>query len=350
MVQATFLEQLQTTLNIFISNKYVFYIALIAIGAILVLELSNKFKNKKIVRILSILIYLVVFGTLLFFFHEEIFTLVDYLINNVFLLLFFPNLAVYTFVILVINIVLVRSIIKDKKGLNHINIILFVVFNVLFYLIIDNVIHNNINIYEQLSIYTNKELLILIELSMELFLLWILLLTIIKLSNSLSSSFAYNRKTRLAFEPDINRKELETVKSINNLKVTEEAGVELASDGFVLESQEEVIPEYVDIKPVNIYNDFIDIEPIKKKKTYLLSGMDELFEEDTFIDKKDMDTIFKDQYIQVIMNDIEKLKYNQKDKQQIQKVYEEITLSEKDLTLEDYNTLIHKLTEIKNNY
>ncbi len=50
------------------------------------------------------------------------------------------------------------------------------------------------------------------------------------------------------------------------------------------------------------------------------------------------------------MDEIEKLKYNQSDKSQIKKVYDEIILNSKDLTLDDYNSLIHQLTEIKNNY
>lgn len=350
MIQATFLEQLQTVLKILLSNRYVFYIILIAIGVIFVLELSNILKNKNIVKIISILIYLVVFGTLLFFFHKEIFIFIDYLINNIFLLLFFPNLAVYTIVILIINIILATAIFKDKKSMKHLNILFFVLFNILFYLIIDNVIYNNINVYEQLSIYTNRELLILIELSMELFIIWIVLLGIIKISNRLSFSFIHSRPTSLVLEPNVNEKELESINLLPDKKLSEIPKKTLNVLSNENEFKKEVVPEYVDIKPINVYNDYIDIQPIKKKKNCLLSGMDQLFEEEKMVDKKDMDVIFKDQYIYSIMKDIDKLKYNREDKLQIQKVYEEITLSQNNLTLEDYNALIHKLTEIKNNY
>ena len=348
MVQATFLEQLQTLGNILISNPYVFYIALIAIGSILILELSNKFKSKKIVKILCLTVYFVVFGTLLFFFHEQIFTLIDYLINNIFILLFFPNLAFYTLVILVINIILIKSIIKDKKSIKHMNIVFFVVFNIIFYLIIDNIIKNNINIYEQLSIYTNNELLILIELSMKLFLIWLVLLLIIKITNKLSLSFVHTKQVNLAFEPVVNDKELETIKTIDNKQEKLEKVLDVNNNTLILENKE--IPEYVDIKPVNNYNNYIDIEPIKKRKEYTLLNMDNMFIEENLLDKSDMDKVFKNNYIEAIMNDIEKLKYNHTDKNQIQKVYDEIILSEKDLTLDDYNVLIHKLSEIKNNY
>ena len=86
MIQASFSEQLNMLGNIFITNKYVFYIALIALGSILLLELSNKFKNKKILKIVCMSVYFIIFGLLLYFFHDTSFTLIDYLINNIFFL------------------------------------------------------------------------------------------------------------------------------------------------------------------------------------------------------------------------------------------------------------------------
>ena len=127
MVQANFFEQIETIVNAFISNKYILYVALVAIGVVILLELVNKIKNKKILKIVCLSVYLVVFGTLLFFYHDSIFTLVDYLINNIFILLFFPNLAVYTLIIICVNVILIRSLIKNK--VRHLNIIFFVLFN-----------------------------------------------------------------------------------------------------------------------------------------------------------------------------------------------------------------------------
>ena len=349
MMQATFLEQLKTLGNVFITNKYVFYISLIALGCILILELTNKFKNKKILKIICMSVYIIIFGILLYFFHEQIFTLIDYLMNNIFLFLFFPNLAVYTLITIIINIILIRSIVKDNKLLKRMNIIFFILFNIMFFLIIQNIVENNINIYEQLSIYTNKELLILISLSMKLFLLWLVILCIIKITNHLSLSFVYKKApVKVNIREDIVSNEYNTIK-VNDINDEIPKETSLIPNNIVLDKEDN---EYVDIKPVNYYNDFINIEPVKKKKEVnLLTNMDSLFEDNNNpIDKKDLDVVFKNQYIKSIMDDIEKLKYNQSDKNQIKKVYDEIILNSKDLTLDDYNSLIHQLTEIKNNY
>ncbi len=292
MIQATFLEQLKTLGNIFITNKYVFYISLIALGCILILELTNKFKNKKILKIICMSVYIIIFGILLYFFHEQIFTLIDYLMNNVFLFLSFPNLAVYTLIIIVINILLIKSIIKDNKNLKRMNIIFFILFNIMFFLIIQNIVENNINIYEQLSIYTNKELLILISLSMKLFLLWLVILCIIKITNYLSLSFAYKKSpVKVTVQKEIMSDEYNNIK-VNDINDEIPKETSLIPNNIVLDKEDK---EYVDIKPVNYYNDFIDIEPVKKKKNVnLLTNMDSLFEDNNNpIDKKDLDVVFK---------------------------------------------------------
>ena len=54
------------------------------------------------------------------------------------------------------------------------NTIQSIVLDFLFVLIIDVVTKNNINIYEEVNLYTNSTLLILLELSMGIFASWIL--------------------------------------------------------------------------------------------------------------------------------------------------------------------------------
>ena len=46
-----------------------------------------------------------------------------------------------------------------------------------------------------------------------------------------------------------------------------------------------------------------------------------------------MDKVFKNQYIESIMDDIEKLRNNKNDSEQIQKIYNEITLEYSDVKI-----------------
>ena len=179
---------------------------------------------------------------------------------------------------------------------------------------------------------------------MKLFLVWILLLLVLNITNKLSYQFAHSKQIKVVMDPVVENNELEI-----SQPVMENISSNTLQNTLVLEEQEK-IPEYVDIKPVNVYNNMMDIIPVKKdkKQSYLLTGMDDMFKDE--INKQDMDNLFKNQYIGSIMKEIEKLRYNQNDHEQIKRVYDEITLSGKDLSLEDYNILIHQLIEIKNNY
>ncbi|MBQ8471918.1 MAG: hypothetical protein IJ501_00265 [Bacilli bacterium] len=134
MIQVNIFEQLMTFFKIFSSNAYVVILSIASIIALFILLLANKFKNKKITKILVILVYTLIFGTLIYFYHTEILKLLDYLMNNIFLLLFFPNLAVYVLVLIIINIIIIKSMLSDhgSKLTNILNIIFFILFNVIF--------------------------------------------------------------------------------------------------------------------------------------------------------------------------------------------------------------------------
>lgn len=450
MIQVNILEQLTRLFEIFSTNSYVLILSISSVVFFLILLVANKFKNKKITKILCIFVYLIVFGTLIFFYHKEILNLLDYLMNNIFLFLFFPNLAVYALVLVIINFIIVKSTFSnnENKFVKIINIICFILFNIIFYLIIDNVIKNKVDVYEQLSIYTNNDLLILIELSMNLFLLWLVILLIFKISTNLVNY-------------TIKRKELVKVKVANEVIEKELENVPLVSKTNFSDVVEIQAP-----KVYNFFNDYIDIEPIKKnsnkfvdheieipeleeiKETYNIieeikeeKNLDIVFnqekikleEKEILLDTKNnleltneeykeevnpmltfeitdannsielenniiekvkeeynplttfeivdtystndsleiekeytnkdlyndyykedslennMNLLFgnSNNYLSSIVDDINKLRNNQDDKNQIKKVYESIKLSQKDLTLNDYNNLIRMLIEIK---
>ena len=100
MVQASLLEQIKIFWNILINNQSLWLVLVLALGLVLLLAIGSKFHNKKITKILYVCAYLGIFGVLIGFFHTEILELYDYLVNNIFLFLFFPNLAVYALVLL----------------------------------------------------------------------------------------------------------------------------------------------------------------------------------------------------------------------------------------------------------
>lgn len=349
MIQTSLFEQFSTLYKIFINNKYILNVSIIGILAFIIFELFSRFHTKKIIKVFIIILYLGLFGALIYFYGDIIFNFLDYLMNNIFILLFFPNLAVYTLVIIIMNVLFLKSIFSDKdsKLMKTINIIFFIIINIVFYLILDNVMTNKIDIYENLSIYTNNNLLVLIQISMYLFIIWLAIIIISNISNHIIAKMQVQQT--IDFVPILDNKLI--LKPNNNVKpiISESNNVkEIKNENLVykqiIPSSEEIFKQNHDeIKISSVYNDYVNIEPVKKKSNVLLDDMDDLF-------NKDMDTVFgKNNQLNGIMNDIEKLRYNQNDKNQIRKIYENISLNSKNLTLNDYNYLINALTEIKNN-
>ena len=254
MIQTSILDQIILFFNIFMkqTNKYI--ILGITIGIILLFILANKFKNKKITKVICFIIYVSIFGYLIYMYQGEILNLLDYLMDNLVRLLLFPNLAIYILVLVIVNIFIIKSTFsnKDSNFQKNINIIYFGLFNILFYLIVNNIITNQINVYEQLDIYTNKELLNLIVLNMKIFVIWLFTILIIKFINHISSK-------------------VEIRKHANNY-----LNLEQVDDNYGLSEVKKVSKKK--IKPYNIYNDYIDVMPIKKAKKQMFIEKQEVQE------------------------------------------------------------------------
>lgn len=182
MVKVSFLEKMKQLFSMITNNNY----SIIVIGILFILLLIILFackKNDKLIKIMFVSLYIMVITGLIYRYHVEIVTLYDYLVENIVANLLFPNLAIYMGVLLFLNIIVLWSIFSNKVKfyVKSINIVCFALMQLFLYLIINNVIANNVNVYEKLSIYTNQNLLILVELSMQLFVVWICVLGIIKL-------------------------------------------------------------------------------------------------------------------------------------------------------------------------
>ena len=288
MIQENIWEQLSTFFKVFTTNSNIITLSIISLASLLILLLANKFKNKKITKIICIMAYLAIFGTLFYFYSSEILKLLDYLMNNIFLFLFFPNLAVYILVLVVINIIIVKSTFskKDSNLTKVINVVFFVIFNLIFYLIIDNIITNNINVYEQLDVYTNSDLLVLIELNMKLFLIWMLVLLINKISTNLIYYIELKRTSnkKLVLE-DVISEEIINTTPINVIPEFDEIEpVSITSE--VIEEKETSVNNIP-----NIYNECIDIIPIKKNTLTIELEVNEKDEDKSSFEKSKYDGV-----------------------------------------------------------
>ena len=170
MIPMSIIEKLKTIFDIVSSSPFFFISFIIAVILLILVIISLK-KYKKVNTKLFVISWLFITGVLVIKYYSFIIALADSFIENVFMAIYFPNLAVFTIVLLITNISLFHSILKKDKDMVYriIQITTAILIDFLFILILDTVVKNNIDIYSQTEVYQNTNLFVLLESSMAIF-------------------------------------------------------------------------------------------------------------------------------------------------------------------------------------
>lgn len=187
MIQFSFVEKMSTLFNIVISSPFFIFLIVFFILLGIVLFDTIKYEKKKIKRAYKI-IYFVILLAIIIKYNSSLLTLFDYLISNIFVIIYYPNFAIYILMIVISNILVLRSVFKKdmSKVLKIVNIVFYSIKMYLMILILDNITVNNIDVYSMSSVYSNNNLTILVELSSAVFFIWIIVLFVIWLVNKLT--------------------------------------------------------------------------------------------------------------------------------------------------------------------
>lgn len=175
MTRVSLFEKIKSLVEI-ISSSY-FFIFMLIVFIILSIYLFNTIKKDEIkTKKTYVYAYAVIIFAIMIFYNSQIFDLLDYLIDNILIILCFPNLAVYIAMIIFLNIVMIKSVFSKK--ITNINKIIYIIvyssIHFILILILNLINKNNINVYDQTSLYSNQELLNLVSLSVIIFILWTL--------------------------------------------------------------------------------------------------------------------------------------------------------------------------------
>lgn len=143
---------------------------------------TNK-KNAKASKLLFIGIYVVLILVMLFQYQDSLYDMFDYMMNNFFIVFYFPNLAIYLAAIFATNIILMISIFnyKEDKLVKVVNTIIYCIIHYLLILILNIVNVKNLDVFSQSSVYGNEKASALISLTSIIFIVWIIFLVIYKI-------------------------------------------------------------------------------------------------------------------------------------------------------------------------
>lgn len=177
MIRMSLMEKIEMLKDIIVSNSYLFvmFVSFIIVAIIL---LNTKKLDRDMMIKSCIGIYVIMFIFTILEYNKEFYGIIDYLINNVFFNLLFPSVATYVVTIIISNIIIVKSIFdkRTKKIIRKINILIYCFLSLILFLVLNLIKTNNIDVYSSVAVYTNKELFVLIELNMGVFLTWIICL------------------------------------------------------------------------------------------------------------------------------------------------------------------------------
>ena len=158
MVELTFFEKLGVLgTNILAHPIFI----LLLLSPALIFALNKKIKKKFIIAI-----YLVIIAVVLIVGGGTIFELLDNVIDGIFMVIYFPNF-VTLFIIEVASAIIALITFLRKKMLKVnkvINITAFAIIQTIFCLILTVVQVNDINIYEENALYSNSDVLTLMQL------------------------------------------------------------------------------------------------------------------------------------------------------------------------------------------
>lgn len=182
MSKMSIIDKLKVILEVTQSSKLYIVIILILIALGLGLSMSNpKNQIKQKITYIILTIFIVTFS--IFSYHSSLGKMLSYMMDNLFVVIFFPNLAVYLAAIIITNIILWISIFsfKSAKPIRNLNIIVYSIMTYLMLLILNVINENKLDIFSQESVYGNKQVSALIDISSFIFILWIIFLVVYKI-------------------------------------------------------------------------------------------------------------------------------------------------------------------------
>ncbi|MDD2409829.1 MAG: hypothetical protein PHD03_03820 [Bacilli bacterium] len=186
MVEYTLLEKIKTLFNL-VTNSPLFLILLFGIF-LMIIDITFISKADKKTKIIYSIVSIIVIILLMNSYFNSLISLFDTIAKNIVSIIYFPTMLQYILMLLVSLIILIFCITSKKININvkRINILVLIINTFLFFLILDQINDNNVDLASKVSIYSNSILMILLELSIALFVVWIIGLILYKIIKRLS--------------------------------------------------------------------------------------------------------------------------------------------------------------------
>lgn len=247
------IEKFKILFDMILDFKVIFVLLGILVIATF-LYLIKKIDNKKYISAI-ILALLLTIGIDIIINYKELSKVFDNFMTIFFSNIYFPSIYVYIGTLVIVFIAFIVSILNKmlNKTYKIINGITFILNNILLVIILNIIAKNKIDIFTPNSLYTSINLVAILEISMGLFILWILSLIVVYTTSVICDRIGSKRREKITCE-------------INN-------EVEVSNDNKVPTSSQTITPVEVVEEPqpilssidTTINNDLLDNKVIEEE-------------------------------------------------------------------------------------
>lgn len=178
-------------------NSEVFILVLLELAILIIAVIFRRLMNKKVVNNTSIIASLIVLGFYISNYVSTVLVFIDNVSTRLVEVIYFPTTLEFMLVMVVSLVIMGATLVSNNtnKYLKIFNSVLPLTISFLFLSIIEYINVNNIP-FDEFSVFTNPILMSLYELSMGLFMSWIIALLVIKIDKFIINSITNTNEVK----------------------------------------------------------------------------------------------------------------------------------------------------------
>ena len=236
MSYLSIVEKFKILFDMILDVKFVFiFLGVLVIATFL--YLIKKINNRKYIMIITLSLLLIL-GIDIVINYKELAEVFDNFMTIFFSNIYFPSVYVYVGTLLIVAIAFITSMFNKmlNKIYKIINGITFVMNNILLVIILNIIAKNKIDVFTPNELYTNINLVAVLEISIGLFVLWVLSLIVVYTTSVICDRIGNKRREFVTcdIKPDVEGIDItKDTSSYNNVLTPVEAVSEVKESSIV---------------------------------------------------------------------------------------------------------------------
>ena len=236
MSYLSIVEKFKILFDMILDFKFIFiFLGVLVIATFL--YLIKKIDNRKYIMIITLSLLLIL-GIDIVINYKELAEVFDNFMTIFFSNIYFPSVYVYVGTLLIVAIAFITSMFNKmlNKVYKIINGITFVMNNILLVIILNIIAKNKIDVFTPNELYTNINLVAVLEISIGLFVLWILSLIVVYTTSVICDRIGNKRREFVIYDTNSDVEGIDITKdtsSYNNVLTPVEAVSEVKEPSIV---------------------------------------------------------------------------------------------------------------------